>query len=178
MAKVSVSKWWKATEIPLVETEWRNIKLYCSDNEDCWNWTQCVYFIRLAPPYMIAYGDGDLNSPLIYVGSGALKQRWREHRDWMRELGHWLPGGRYEIWALNHPLYVEIESDALFYFRNICHRLPLVNAKGGGKNQTHSYDDGFTQVYDSDRRHWWALRPIRKELKDAFEKGTLPAESE
>jgi hypothetical protein len=85
MAKVSGLKWWKACEIPLVETEWRNIKLYCSGNDDCWNWNKCVYFIRLAPPFMIAYGDQEeFDSPLIYIGrtkagSGAIKQRWSAH---------------------------------------------------------------------------------------------------
>jgi hypothetical protein len=177
MAAFSVEKWWKACEIPLVETDWRNIKLYCTETDACWDWNQCIYFIRLSPPYMIACGDSDEgDSPLIYIGSGAVRQRWGGHRAWMGALGRWLPGGRYEFWIWQHDLYKEIESDALLIFRERYRRLPLANLKSGTSAQNHSYDDTLYQVGEADRRYWWALRPTQPDVKVYFEKGVVLTE--
>lgn len=176
MATISVQKWWKAHEIPLVETDWRNIRLYCDDNDDVWNWNQCVYFIRLAPPYQIAYGNDDkFHSPLIYVGKSAIRQRWSEHRVWMEALGRWLPGARYEVWLFQHALCKGIESDALLLFRENYGRLPLANRRSEEPVQKHSYDDSFYQVAKADRRYWWALRPTQADVEEYFDKGVVPA---
>jgi hypothetical protein len=177
MATISVKRWWKACEIPLAETNWSNIKLYCADGNECWEWTECVYFIRLAPPYMIAYGDTEeSDSPLIYIGSGAVRQRWGGHRKWMNPLGRWLPGGRYEFWMFQNELYKEIESDVLALFREKYGRLPLANLRGGASDQEHSYDDTLYQVADADRRYWWALRPTQPDVKEYFETGIVTVE--
>src|SRR5258708_7653055 len=103
MSHLSFKDWWKACEIPLVETDWRNIKLYCTDANDVWDGSNCVYFIRLGPPYQIAYGnDDESHSPLIYIGQGSIKQRWPGHRGWLAALGRWLPGARYEVWVIEN----------------------------------------------------------------------------
>jgi hypothetical protein len=135
------------------------------------------YFIRLSPPYMIAYGDSDeVDSPLIYIGSGAVRQRWAGHRVWIGALGRWLPGARYEFWIWQHDLYKEIESDALLLFRERYGRLPLANLKGGTSAQNHSYDDTLYQVAEADCRYWWALRPTQPDVEEYFEKGVVLTE--
>jgi hypothetical protein len=173
-----VPEWWKAYGIPLTETDWRNIKLYCTASEDCWDWTEAVYFVRLAPPFLIRYGaDDEYDTPLIYIGCGALKQRWGAHcKDWLSGLGRWLPDGRYEIWAFEHPQYRKIEQDALFKFQKNYRRLPLANRNGGADNQI-EYDDAFYEVDRKDRRHWWALSPLQPDVLEYFNKGVLEDEA-
>jgi hypothetical protein len=180
MAKIHVEKWWKATEIPLVETDWRNIKLYCKDAGDFWNWSNCVYFIRLGPPYQIAYGgDEESNSPLIYIGKGKIGQRWGGHRNWLEALGRWLPGGRYEMLVFQNDLCNEIESDLLTLFPRHYGRLPLANRKGGAGAQKHTYDDNDLETAaGADRRYWWALRPTQPDVQEYYEKGVLPAKQQ
>jgi hypothetical protein len=177
MVDITIKKWWKACGIPLAETDWRNIRLYSSENEDVWKWTQCIYFIRLAPPFQIAYGPNDeSNSPLIYIGKGAIKQRWAEHTKWISDLGHWLPGARYEVWLFQHPLCAEIESDALWLFRQAFGRLPLANRRRENSRKKHEYDKNLHQVSEHDRRYWWALRPTQKDVKEYFDRGIVPAD--
>lgn len=173
MAAILIKRWWKATEIPLVETGWRNIKLYCADTEDVWDWDNCTYFVRLSPPYQIAYDKAD--SPLIYVGKGAIKQRWSQHRVWLEALGRWLPGARYEVWLFQDDRCEEIESDALDLFRESYGRLPLANRKAGTSVRKHTYDDSLYQVAEADRRYWWALRPTQPSVKEYFDKGLVSA---
>jgi hypothetical protein len=179
MAKISVENWWRAHEIPLVETDWRNIKLYCGNTEDVWNWSHCVYFVRLAPPFQIAYGNNDaFHSPLVYIGKGSIRQRWGHHcKTWLRPLGHWLPGARYELWAFDNDRYDEIESDALLLFREKFDRLPLANRRREQALQIHEYDESFYQVAaPGDRRYWWALRPTQPDVKEYFDSGAIPAD--
>jgi hypothetical protein len=171
LAIISIKKWWKATEIPLAETDWRNIKLYCAETQDVWDWTNCVYFVRLSPPFQIAYGKGD--SPLIYIGRGAIKQRWSKHRtNWMNPLGRWLPGARYEVWLFEDDRNTEIETDGLSLFSESYGRLPLANKQGSGAwVRKHNYDESFTQVAEADRRYWWALRPTQADVRTYFDTG-------
>lgn len=183
MAHISVKQWWKAREIPLVETKWRHIKLYRDNEVDISNWSRCVYFIRLAPPFQIAYGENDnSNSPLIYIGKGAIRQRWIHHcKEWIGPLGDLLPGARYEVWAFQHDLCEEIESDALRLFQQGYNRLPLANRIGGVGRQKHTYDESLYQVAgvdERDHRYWWALRPTQADVKEYFEKGALPSEND
>jgi hypothetical protein len=86
MAHIERADWWKAKEIPLVETDWRNIRLYCEQRENPFDRDRCLYVVRLAPPYAITYGDDErheVTSPLLYVGSGSIQQRWSTHREWL-----------------------------------------------------------------------------------------------
>jgi len=65
-------KWWKASEIPLGETEWKNVELYC--HQEMPQGVPGVYFIRLSPPFTIRYGtDEEYDTPLIYFEKGALE---------------------------------------------------------------------------------------------------------
>jgi hypothetical protein len=91
----------------------------------------------------------------------------------MNPLGRLLPSARYEVWVFQHDLCREIESDALLLFRQHFKRLPLGNRKGGGASQIHEYEDSFSQVADADRRYWWALVPVQRDVKEYFKKGMM-----
>lgn len=180
MEDVELMEWWKAREMPLLETDWRNIKLYCESEENPFEWTRCVYVIRLAPPFCIAYGDdSEIESPLIYVGSGSISQRWSDHRDWLYELGHTIPGGRYEVWVCqprtqkNYTFYEQIEADILDFFRNKTGYLPLRNLKLEGDTGRHTYADGFfDEIIKPDRRYAWAIYPRLGQIREYYEKGS------
>lgn len=181
MDDVEHMEWWKAREMPLLETDWRNIKLYCESDENPFEWERCVYVIRLAPPFCIAYGEGTkiIESPLIYVGSGALNQRWSYHREWLYELGHTIPGGRYEVWVCrpkcrkNPSFYEQIEADILDYFRTNTDYLPLRNLKLEGNTGRHTYVDGFfNEIIKPDRRYSWAIYPRIGQIREYYEKGS------
>jgi hypothetical protein len=172
LAIISNIRWWKATEIPLAEPGWHNIKRYCAETQDVWDLTHCVYFVRLSPPFQIAYGEDD--SPLIYIGMGAIKQRWSDHRtNWMNPLGRWLPGARYEVWLFQDTRCAEIEADSLSLFREKYGRLPLANKIGGKSERMHHYDESLKKVARPDPRYWWALRPTQPAVIKYFEKGVV-----
>jgi hypothetical protein len=173
MKEIKIKKWWKATEIPLVENDWRNIRRYCDEEHEWWTWNRSVYFVRLSPPFQIKYSEKakEPYSPIIYIGQGAIADRWKYHRQWISALGYWLPGARYEIWATAHENCKEIESDSLTMFREHYGRLPLANRKSGGSKKVFNYDDTFHLVDKADRRYWWGLVPTQKDLSEYFEKG-------
>jgi hypothetical protein len=167
--QVQVKGWWKAKEIPLGETDWRNIRLYWTQEADFWDWKDTSYFIRLAPPFCIRYGEVD--SPLVYIGSGAIQNRWPNHRDKLRALGETLPGGRYEIWVMRDAKYEDIEADALLMFRSWTGFLPLINRKVESDSVRHKYEKDFLSVADADRRYWWAVSPRRPDIEEYLNKG-------
>jgi hypothetical protein len=180
MATINIENWWKAFEIPLIETDWRSIRLYCTDEEDPFRWSRCVYIIRTAPPFVLSYGDNaELESPLIYVGRGNIRQRWRHHRKWLAMLGHSVPSGRYEVWVSRprgrayEAAYKDFEADILgeFYSRAGC--MPLFNKRHERSRREHDYNDGlFEEIFSKDARYTWAMYPIRRGvIRDAYQKG-------
>jgi hypothetical protein len=168
MAHVEIAEWWKAKEIPLIEADWRNIRLYCEQHENPFDWERCLYIIRFAPPYALTYGDeSQLISPLLYVGSGFIRQRWATHRGWLYQLGHAIPGGRYEVWVQrprsqhNEEFYKDIEADILSHFRAATGCLPFRNLRVEGTPRRHTYESGFfDEIIGHDRRYIWAMYPI------------------
>ena len=178
MATVVSVNWWKACEVPLAETEWKNIKLYC--NRELPAHVKGIYFIRLAPPFMIRYGsDEEFDTPLIYVGCGKdVKMCWDRHRrNWLPGLGGWLPGGRYEFWGFEHKDYKNIEQDALFKFKDEYGRLPLAN-RNGGSDKNLSYNEAFHEVVKGDSRYWWAISPIQPIVREYLKTGELEADED
>ncbi len=184
MTHFSELRWWKATEIPLADTDWRNIRLYCKNQGtgDPWSWTRCVYCIRLAPPFAIHYEDDDerrcLVSPLIYIGSGSIKQRWSSHREWLGELAYALPGARYEVWVCqprvkNAPYaYKGVEGYLLTTFQKQCGFLPLRNRKIQGHPEHYGFNkEIFDEMAGDDRRFTWAIWPQRGPLERWYYKG-------
>ncbi|WP_144031541.1 hypothetical protein [Bradyrhizobium cosmicum] len=172
---VKIPAWWTATEIPLIENDWRNIKLYCRNSslETPWDWKNAIYLVRLSPPFAIRYSDS-LSSPLIYVGSGAIRQRWAYHRWWLERLGYYLPGARYEVWVSRHAQYKRIEADALFNFQNHAGRLPLMNRRMEEQNRgdPEDYQENYhVDLIDRDRRYFWAIEPIERDVLEYFDKG-------
>jgi hypothetical protein len=170
MVDIEIDSWWKATEIPLIETDWRNIRIYCDQEVNPFKWKRCLYLVRLSPPFSIVYGDEcQLNSPLVYVGQGNIESRWSNHRNWLLELGHAIPGGRYEVWVCqprcrnNRVLYKDIEADILVQFKAKSDGfLPLRNQRIEGTPRKHEYAKGFfDDVIKSDRRYLWGIYPIR-----------------
>jgi hypothetical protein len=165
--------WWIAREIPLIENDWRNIQLYCKDPQAAWQWNDSFYLIRLSPPFAIRYAENSA-SPLLYIGSGTVKQRWSSHRWWLERLGYYLPGARYEVWITHHPEYKRVEADALSIFLKDKKRLPLMNRKlesakaGNSSDYDRDYYDEFARA---DRRYYWSLEPSQKDIKEYFEKG-------
>jgi hypothetical protein len=178
MAHVKLQEWWHAREIPLGETKWPNIKLYFHEDGAAREWTRCVYFIRLAPPYAVVYGDDcQLESPLVYVGSGSIKQRWGAHRVWLKQLGDAIPGGRYEVWVSQPRLqrrlefYKDIEADIIGEFRRRTGFLPFFNRSTPSTKRQHTYDAGFfDSMFKSDRRYGWAIYPRQGPLSAAYYK--------
>jgi hypothetical protein len=178
MAHINLT-WWKALEIPLSESDWRNVKLYCALDTNWESDKEYVYVIRLSPPFAIHYERAD--TPIIYIGrahnASSVKQRWNSHiANWIKPLGRWLPGGRYDMWVLEDHRYKEIESDFLTLFKQEFGRLPLANFQGGVPDGIvrHTYDEGeLGGLADatSDRRYWWALTPLQADVKAYFDKG-------
>jgi hypothetical protein len=179
MAHVTIDEWWRATEIPLIDTDWRNIRIYCQQQEtDPFDWERCLYIVRLSPPYSIAYGPNcELESPLLYVGSGTLRDRWSTHREWLYELGHAIPGGRYEVLAArpraqNNAAFYKDIADILVNVRETAFCLPLRNLRIEGTPRRHTYEDGFfSGIYKADRRYLWSMYPLRGDLKAMYCKG-------
>ncbi len=96
MADLTELEWWKAREIPFIEWNWASIRRYLPEDEgDVLSEKRCTYVVRMSPPYLISYNRGE--SPVVYVGSGNINQRWSNHRDWLHEIGLSLPGSRYEV---------------------------------------------------------------------------------
>jgi len=177
MAQIDIDTWWKAKEIPLIEADWRNIRIYCEQETNPFDWERCLYVVRLSPPFSIAYGDNsDVYSPLIYVGSGNIKSRWSSHRDWLYELGHAIPGGRYEVWVCrpratnNTALYEDIEADILIEFKKRANGyLRLRNKRVERNTRTHQYGVGFFEfVIEPDRRYLWAMYPVRGPIEEMY----------
>ena len=182
MPEINDIKWWKATEIPLSESDWRNIRLY-SDSDSGINpfeWERCVYCIRLSPPFAIHYGDTkkeELISPLVYVGSGSIAQRWSNHREWLTYLGYTIPGGRYEVWVCkprvknSDEAYAGVEGHLLTKFREKTDYLPLRNKKVQSANKRHTYGDNiYNEIVKADRRYIWAIWPRSGDLNEMYNK--------
>jgi hypothetical protein len=174
---IKLPEWWIAREIPFIENDWRNIQLYCKDPETPWKWKDAIYLIRLSPPFAIRYSDEP--SPLIYVGSGAVRQRWSDHRWWLERLGYYLPGARYEVWISHHPEYKRVEADALFLFQQDKKRLPLMNRKTESANRGNElgYDKDYYETFvEADRRYFWSMEPFQKDILEYFNKGKFEGE--
>ncbi|WP_147292642.1 hypothetical protein [Undibacter mobilis] len=170
MATIAEVNWWRATEIPLTESDWRNIILYCSGSNEVWDWKNSIYFIRLGPPYQIAYDKDD--SPLIYIGRGSIAQRWSSHRQWLEPLGRTLPNARYEVWAFDDARCIDIEANALNLFLDAYGRIPLANRNRPGSTKVkYVYDNMFTQVAAGDRRYWWSIRPTHPDVQEYYDRG-------
>jgi hypothetical protein len=140
------------------EADWRNIRIYCEQEINPFDWDRCLYVVRIAPPFTIVYGDdSELISPLVYVGSGSIANRWSSHRDWLYELGHAIPGGRYEVWVCKprcqrlQAFYKDIEADILTLFREKSGYLPLRNLRVEGTPRQHEYAAGFLDEIMLDR---------------------------
>jgi hypothetical protein len=160
--------WHKVKEIPLAERDWKSIKLYF-DQANAGNfldWENCIYLFRLSPPFCIKYNDEQ--TPLIYIGSGAIKQRWATHRDWLAELGATLPGARYEVWIAQHLSFREIEADALYQFKEWCRLLPLVNRKAANPAKLLYGENEIESIVEYDKRYSWALYPMRADLEEYY----------
>lgn len=167
--------WWKATEIPLIENDWKNIRLYCSSPETPWSWTDAIYLIRLSPPFAVRYSE-TISSPLIYVGSGSIQKRWASHRWWFERLAYYLPGARYEVWVSHHPEFRRVEADALFLFQQDTKRLPLMNRRT--EESQRGDESGYAADYYSpfvkaDRRYFWSIEPLQEDVLEYFDKGKL-----
>jgi hypothetical protein len=160
--------WHKVKEIPLAEREWRSIKLYFDEANagDFLEWENCVYLFRLSPPYCVKYDEK--MTPLIYIGSGAIRQRWATHRDWIARLGSTLPGARYEVWIAQHLQFREIEADALYQFRKWCGLLPLVNRKSANPPNLIYGEHEIESIVEYDKRYCWALFPVRANLEEYY----------
>ena len=129
----------------------------------------------------MAYGDGlELESPLIYVGSGNLKQRWMSHTKWLIEFGLTLPNGRYEVWFCQPKrkgpnaglFYKDVEADVLQWFRNKTGYLPFSNKKLQVPKYDNEYDkDFFKSLTATDSRYHWVLYPRTAPLSTIYYKG-------
>lgn len=179
MAYIEINPWWSATEIPLTEDDWRSIRRYCNEDDDPLSWDRCVYLFRLSPPFCICYGDDcDLESPLIYVGSGSIRHRWGQHRNWLAELGRELPGARYEVRVCrprarnNFEVYADVEADILRDFSDRSQGWkPLWNKRTERHQRVHSYGDGFFEfVTQSDRRYKWSMYPTKGAFAAAYQR--------
>ena len=160
--------WHKVKEIPLGEGDWKSIKLYFDEANagEFLDWENCIYLFRLSPPYCVKYNEKA--TPLIYVGSGAIKQRWASHRDWLISLGTTLPGVRYEVWIAQHSQFREIESDMLYEFKNWSRLLPLVNRKAANPAKLTYGENEIERIVDYDKRYSWALFPVRADLEEYY----------
>ena len=185
MANFEIEKWWKATEIPLTEFSLPKIKKYFHVPLPDGGLDSCVYVIRLAPPFAIWYGDGgELESPLVYVGSGNLKQRWLSHTDWLIAIGLILPSARYELWFCKPTRkgpgagksYKDVEADVLKWFKRKTGYLPLWNKKEEKPKHTNTYEKNFfEEIIKVDSRYHWTVYPRTKPLKAIYEKGASQA---
>jgi hypothetical protein len=172
---IKLPDWWIASEIPFIESDWRNIQLYCNEPETPWKWKNAIYLIRLSPPFAIRYSN-EISSPLIYIGSGDVEQRWSYHRWWLQRLSYYLPGARYEVWISHHLEFKRVEADALFIFQDKTKRLPLMNrrSEAGNRGDEHGYDkDYYSTFIKADRRYFWSIEPFQKDVREYFDKGKL-----
>ena len=160
--------WHKVKEIPLAERDWKSIRLYFDEASagNFLDWENCIYLFRLSPPYCVRYNEE--KTPLIYIGSGAIKQRWGSHRDWLTALAPTLPGVRYEVWIAQHPLFRDIESDALYEFKRWCGLLPLVNRQAANPAKLTYAEEELERIVEYDKRYSWALHPVRADLEEYY----------
>lgn len=180
MTEVKIS-WIKIKELPAQVNSWRDIQHYAGTDVEFPS-KQCVYCIRLSPPYMLHYAnaepnkDNDFVSPLIYVGSGNARSRLGNHLGWLNDLGQALPHARYEIWIAsprkqnNADAYKAFEGYLLHEFENVSRGwLPLRNKKKQAFNPSHNYGSNiFKEVVGHDRRYNWAIWPYRGKWNDVY----------
>ena len=183
MADITIPTWWKASEIPLTEMSFPRVKKYFHQNLPQDGLKSCVYVVRLSPPFSIVYGDDcEIESPLIYVGSGNLKQRWTNHTKWLRELGLALPGGRYELWFCQPTrkgpnagnFYKDVEAEILQWFnkRQRVGCLPFANKKLEKPKGKNTFDESvFEPIVRTDNRYHWAVYPRTNPLWNVYSKG-------
>jgi hypothetical protein len=183
MAEVVIPVWWKAQEIPLTETSFPMVKKYFHQVLPKGSLTSCVYIVRLSAPYSFVYGeDCEVESPLIYVGSGNLKQRWKSHTKWLQTLGLTLPGGRYELWFCQPKrkgpeagkFYKDVEADILQWFNKNqkVGYLPFANKKLEKPKGKNSYEKNFFErLVQTDSRYHWAIYPRTNPLWNTYSKG-------
>jgi hypothetical protein len=184
MAEVEIT-WLQVKELPTLVSSWHDIRYYAGSDVNIPT-KQCVYCIRLSPPYMIHYSgpskqgyDDDFVSPLIYIGSGNAKGRLGSHLSWLRDLGQTLPNIRYEIWIAqpkvqnNAKAYASFEGYLLHQFEKHSRGwLPLRNKKKQAFNPSHNYPSNiFKEVVGHDRRYSWAIWPYRGKWNDVYRTG-------
>ena len=179
MAKVEI-KWKKVKELPAHINSWADLKYYAPDVD--FPTKQCVYCIRLSPPFMIHYGttepdkDNDFVSPLIYIGSGNGKGRLGSHLKWLNSLGQALPSARFEIWFAepkvrnNSFAYKAFEGYLLKEFEKASRGwLPLRNKKTESNNNNHDYaPEAFENLIKHDRRYTWAVWPFHGSWSETY----------
>jgi hypothetical protein len=183
MANVVVPEWWRAQEIPLTEISFPKVKRYFHQALPNNVLKSCVYVVRLSPPYAFAYGDDcEVESPLIYVGSGNFRQRWKSHTKWLQTLGLTLPNGRYELWFCQPTrkgpngtqFHKDVEADILQWFnknRKVGY-LPFANKKLEKPKGTNSYAKNFFEpLVKTDSRYHWSIYPRTKALLNTYLKG-------
>ena len=183
MANISNVEWWKAQEIPLTETVFTKVRKYFHKELPSASLKSCVYIIRLSPPFSVVYGQNcEVESPLIYVGSGNLIKRWGSHRKWLKDLGIALPGARYELWFCQPTRkgpgaatsYKDVEADILQWFNHnrTVEYLPLANKKLEKPKNQNSYPDNFyNKIVGLDTRYHWAIYPTRNPISNMYYKG-------
>ena len=127
-----------------------------------------VYVISLASNIAIDY-DGK-NSQVLYIGRGALKQRFSAH------LKKWVPAITSSIYDFglyfwmteikkqgNAHLFKEVESDLIEAFRDEFRTLPLQNSiNGKSHNKFHNYENGWKKPFWRSQRlkNGWAIKPL------------------
>jgi len=129
-----------------------------------------VYVITLASNISIDYSGKP--SQVLYIGRGALKQRFSEH------LKRWIPAITKSIYdfglifwmteirkAGSGDLFKEVESDLLVEFKDEYGRVPLQNKIRGKINEKlHSYENGWKKPFWKNKKlkSGWAIRPLEK----------------
>jgi hypothetical protein len=133
----------------------------------------------MSPPFSVCY---DLNkSPVLYIGSGHIGQRWSMHRDWLYEIGETLPWLRYEVWvciprAQNNPtVHEDVEAEILKRFQKKYQTLPLRNQKIQNPRLSHVYADNFfSEIFEfKDGRYRWALYPTKGKPSEYYNRGWM-----
>ena len=170
--------WWKAKEVPFIEWNWRSIQKYFDEEkQNVLGSERCVYVVRMSPPFSISYGDDD--SPLLYVGSGHIGNRWSMHRTWLHEVGLSLPGARYEVWVCaprvrNNPnVDDDVEAEIIERFCAKFGVLPLRNQRIEHPRIKHEYGEDFFRTIwaGKDKRYRWAVYPIFGEIEEFYNCG-------
>jgi len=127
-----------------------------------------VYVITLASNIAIDYGGK--NSQVLYIGRGALKERFSAHlKKWIPAITNSIYDFGLVFWMTeikkqgNADLFKEVESDLIESFRDEFRTLPLQNSiNGKGHNKYHTYENGWKTPFKRSHRlkNGWAIKPL------------------